>query len=262
MKTFLTTLAAAAAMSTVGAATPTSPAKLPEDATRNIVLVHSALVDGSSWRGVYDELIRDGYHVAIVAHGQLMLSADVAATQRVIDQQDGPVVLVGASYGGVIITEAGAHPKVRALVYVAAMQPEVGESLVDLAARTPSASKNLLPDTNGLLSLDPRVFHADFGADLQSAQAQFLAAGQMPLAVAAASTKVTVAAWHRIPTYGIVATEDRLISPALQRFMYTRGNDKITEIKASHAVFMSQPRAVALVIETAAKVHQTASPAK
>jgi len=136
---------------------------------------------------------------------------------------------------------------------VAAMQPDAGESLVDLASKMPSASKNLLPDTNGFFSLDPKVFHADFGADLPAAQDRFLSIGQMPLAVAAASTKANVAAWHQKPSFGIVATEDRLINPDLQRFMYRRVNDAITEVKASHAVFLSQPRAVALVIEKAAR---------
>ncbi|MFM0154971.1 alpha/beta hydrolase [Paraburkholderia sediminicola] len=232
---------------------PLSAAARPEPALHNIVLVHSALVDGSSWRDVYEKLVKDGYHVSIVAHTQSALSDDVAATRRVIEQQDGPVVLVGASYGGSIITEAGVDPKVRALVYVAAMQPDVGESLIDLASRMPSVSKNLRPDSHGFLSLDPKVFHADFCADVPAALAGFLAIGQMPLAVTAASAKTTVAAWHDKPAYGVIATQDRLINPDLQRFMYKRGNDTIVEVKASHGVFLSQPRVVAEVIEQAAK---------
>jgi pimeloyl-ACP methyl ester carboxylesterase len=237
----------------LSSALPVSAAPRTEPAVHNIVLVHSALVDGSSWRGVYEKLVKDGYHVSIVAHTQTAIADDVAATRRVVEQQDGPVVLVGASYGGSIITEAGADPKVKALVYVAAMQPDVGESLIDLANRIPSASKNLLPDSHGFLSLDPKVFHADFCADVPEAQAQFLAIGQMPLAVAAASAKTTVAAWHDKAAYGVVATEDRLINPHLQRFMYKRGNNTIVEVKASHGVFLSQPRVIAEVIERAAK---------
>jgi pimeloyl-ACP methyl ester carboxylesterase len=129
----------------LSSALPVSAAPRTEPAVHNIVLVHSALVDGSSWRGVYEKLVKDGYHVSIVAHTQTAIADDVAATRRVVEQQDGPVVLVGASYGGSIITEAGADPKVKALVYVAAMQPDVGESLIDLANRIPSTSKNLLP---------------------------------------------------------------------------------------------------------------------
>jgi len=233
-------------------ALPVAASTLPESKVRNVVLVHSALVDGSSWKGVYDQLTKDGYHVSIVAHMQRSLTDDVAATKRVLDQQDGPTVLVGASYGGSIITQAGDHPNVKSLVYVAAMQPDVGESLIDLSNKIPPVSKNLLPDANGFLSLDPKVFHADFAADIPKAQADFLSIGQMPLAVAAASAKTTVAAWHHKPSYAVLSTEDQLIDPSLQRFMYTRGNDKITEIKASHGVFLSQPVRVAKVIEEAA----------
>lgn len=236
----------------VAAALPAAASSLPKAKVHNIVLVHSALVDGSSWKGVYDQLTKDGFKVSIVAHTQTSLVEDVAATKRVLDQQDGPTVLVGASYGGSIITQAGDHPNVKALVYVAAMQPDVGESLVDLSNRIPPISTHLVPDTHGLLSLDPKVFHADFAADIPKAQADFLANGQMPLAVAAASAKTTVAAWHDKPSYAVLATEDQLIDPKLQRYMYTRGKDKITEIKASHGVFLSQPVRVAKVIEKAA----------
>ncbi|MBK5395955.1 alpha/beta hydrolase [Pseudomonas sp. TH39(2020)] len=236
----------------VVAAFPAAASSLPQTKVHNIVLVHSALVDGSSWKGVYDQLTKDGFKVSIVAHTQTSLAEDVAATKRVLDQQDGPAVLVGASYGGSIITQAGDHPNVKSLVYVAAMQPDVGESLVDLSSKIPPISTHLLPDAHGFLSLDPKVFHADFAADIPKAQADFLAAGQMPLAVAAASAKTTVAAWHDKPSYAVLATEDQLIDPKLQRYMYTRGNDKITEVKASHGVFLSQPTRVAKVIEKAA----------
>lgn len=244
-KVVLSAIAVAVALPV--AASPAHAAK-----ARNVVLVHSALVDGSSWKGVYDQLTKDGYHVSIVAHTQTSLADDVAATKRVLDMQDGPTVLVGASYGGSIITQAGDHKNVKSLVYVAAMQPGVGESLVDLSTKIPPVSKNLLPDANGFLSLDPKVFHADFAADIPKAQADFLAIGQMPLALAAAKERTTVAAWHEKPSYAVLSTEDKLIDPKFQHFMYTRGNDNITEIKASHGVFLSQPVKVAKVIEKAA----------
>lgn len=245
-------IATAACLIAGTAILPAIAQPMPLPTVHNVVLVHSALVDGSSWRGVYDQLRKDGYNVSIVAHAQMVLSDDVAATVRVLDQQDGPAVLVGASYGGVVITQAGIHSKVSALVYVAAVQPDVGESLIDLSNRMPPASSNLQPDNHGLLSLDPKVFHSDFGADLREDDAAFLSIGQMPLSVAAASTKATVAAWHQKPAFGIVATEDRLINPELQRYMYNRGKNDITEIRASHAVFLSNPKEVARVIEKAA----------
>ncbi len=224
-------------------------------AAATIVLVHGALIDGSSWRGVYDVLTRDGYRVSIVQQPLTGLDEDVAATRCVLDQQDGPVVLVGQSYGGSIITVAGSDPKVKALVYVAALQPDVGETTGQLAASMPGAapSDDLKQTRDGFIFLDPRKFAADFGADLPWAQARFMANAQMPVAAAAFGAPVKVAAWHDKPSYGIVATEDRALNPKLARWMYQRSGAKVTEIKASHAVYISHPRAVARVIETAAR---------
>lgn len=224
-------------------------------AVKNIVLVHGADNDGSAWRGVYDILIKDGYHVSVVQQPLTGLSDDVAATQRVIDQQDGPVILVGHSYGGTIITVAGVDPKVRALVYVAALQPDVGETTNKLAASMPGdvPASDIKLTKDGFLFVDPSKYAADVGTDLSPAQAEFMANSQMPVAAAAFDAPVTVAAWHDKPSYGIVAIEDRALNPKLARWMYKRSGAKTTEIKANHLVYISQPDAVARVIETAAR---------
>jgi pimeloyl-ACP methyl ester carboxylesterase len=224
-------------------------------AVKNIVLVHGANTDGSAWRGVYNILKKDGYHVSVVQQPLTGLSDDVAATQRVIDQQDGPVILVGHSYGGTIITVAGTDPKVRALVYVAALQPDVGESTSQLAASMPGQVpiSDLKPTKDGFIFIDPKKFAADVGTDLPRAQAEYMANSQMPVAAAAFDAPVTVAAWHDKPSYGIVATADRALNPTLARWMYKRSGAKITEIKANHLAYVSQPGAVAGVIETAAR---------
>jgi pimeloyl-ACP methyl ester carboxylesterase len=224
-------------------------------AVKNVVLVHGANTDGSAWRGVYDILKKDGYHVSVVQEPLTGLSDDVAATQRVIDQQDGPVILVGHSYGGTIITVAGADPKVRALVYVAALQPDVGETTGQLAASMPGEvpGSDLKPTKDGFIFIDPDKFAADVGTDLPPAQAEFMANSQMPVAAAAFDAPVTVAAWHDKLSYGIVATEDRALNPMLARWMYKRSGAKTIEIKANHLVYISQPDAVAGVIETAAR---------
>ena len=224
-------------------------------ATVNIVLVHGANADGSGWRGVYEILKKDGYNVSVVQQPLTGLSADVAATQRVIDQQDGPVILVGHSYGGTIITVAGADPKVRALVYVAALQPDVGETTNQLAASMPGdvPASDIKPTRDGFLFVDPSKYAADVGTDLPPALAEFMANSQTPVAAAAFDAPVSVAAWHDKPSYGIVATADRALNPMLARWMYKRSGAKITEIKANHLVYISQPGAVAGVIEAAAR---------
>jgi len=224
-------------------------------ARMNLILVHGTDTDGSGWRGVYDILKQDGYRVSVVQEPLTGLSDDVAATQRVIDQQQGPTILVGHSYGGTIITIAGADPKVRALVYVAAMQPDVGETTNQLISKIPGEipSSDVRRTKDGFLFINPAAFAADFGADLPKAQADFMAHAQMPVAAAAFDASVTIAAWHDKPSYGIVATEDRVLNPKLARWMYERSGAKITEIKASHAVHITQSRAVASVIEAAAR---------
>ncbi len=221
----------------------------------NIVLVHGALTDGSTWKGVYDVLTRDGFRVRVVQQPLTGLADDVAATVRVIDQLDGPVVLVGHSYGGTVITVAGADPKVKALVYVAALQPDVGETTNQLSSSKPGKVpvSDLFASQDGFLFFQPARFPADVGADVPAAQARFMAEAQMPVAAAAFQAPVTVAAWHDKPSFGVVATEDLEVSPELARWMYKRAGTKVTEIKGSHLVYISQPRVVANVIEAAAR---------
>jgi pimeloyl-ACP methyl ester carboxylesterase len=241
------------------AAVATSPAveagSAPIGKLKNIVLVHGAITDGSGWRGVYDILTKDGYRVSVVQQPLTGLADDVAATKRVIDQQDGPVILVGHSYGGTIITVAGADPKVRALVYVAAVQPDIGETTNQLAASMPGAapSSDFKPTGDGFIFIDSTKFAADVAADVPLARAKFMASSQMPVAAAAFDAPVTVAAWRDKPSYGIVATADRALNPTLARWMYQRSGAKMTDIKASHLVYMSHPGAVANVIERAAR---------
>ncbi|MDP9857557.1 alpha/beta fold hydrolase [Agrobacterium tumefaciens] len=220
---------------------------------RNIVLVHGALVDGSGWRGVYDVLTRDGYNVSIVQQPLTSLEQDVAATRRVLDQQDGDVVLVGHSYGGTIITTAGDDPKVKALVYVAALLPEKGESTAQLLQAMPSPTNDIKPSKDGFLLVQRAKFASDFGADLPKDQAEFMARSQMPVAVAATNAQVTVAAWHEKPSYAIVAKDDMIINPDLERWMYKRAGSTVTEVEGGHAIYISQAAAVANVIEEAAK---------
>ena len=219
----------------------------------SIVLVHGALIDGSSWRGVYKVLTRDGYRVSIVQEPLTGLDEDVAATRRVLDQLDGPVVLVGNSYGGSVITVAGSDPKVKALVYVAALQPDAGETSAEAAPPKEEAGKDLRPTQDGFIFLDPATFAADVGADLPKATADFMAHSQMPIFGAAFSTRLTAAAWRDKPSYAVIATEDRSLDPQIARRMARRAGSKVTELKGSHFIFISQPRAVARVIETAAR---------
>jgi len=247
-------LALAAALLAASAAVQAGPAAA--GVVKNIVLVHGALTDGSAWRGVYDILTRDGCRVSIVQQPLTGLAEDVAATQRVLDQQDGPVVLVGHSYGGTIITVAGADPKVRALVYVAALQPEVGETSNQLAASLPGTapSSDFRSSKDGFVFLDPARFAADVAADLPPAQARYLAHAQVPVAAAAFDAPVTVAAWHDKPSYAILATADRALNPALAHRMVQRSGAKLTEIEGgSHLIYVSHPAAVAGVIEAAAR---------
>jgi pimeloyl-ACP methyl ester carboxylesterase len=244
-----TILALAIATATTSAQSTPSPTAPPV----TVVLVHGALFDGSSWRGVYDVLTNDGYRVSIVQQPLTSFDADLAATQRVLDQQDGPVILVGNSYGGSIITVAGTDPKVKALVYVAALQPDVGETSAQIAPPMHPASDDLKPTPDGFVFLDPAKFAADVGADLPRAQAEFMAHAQMPVAGAVFNTKLTAAAWHNKPSYAIIATQDRSLDPKVAHWMARRAGSKVTEINSSHAVHIAHPRDVARVIETAAR---------
>lgn len=218
-----------------------------------IVLVHGALIDGSSWRGVFDVLTKDGYSVSVAQPPLTGLEEDVAATRRAIDQLEGSVVLVGNSYGGSIITVAGTDPKVKALVYIAALQPDVGETSAEVAPPNRQAANRLRQTKDGFISLDPDHFAVDIGADLPKDTADFMARSQMPIMGAAFGTKLTAAAWRDKPSYAIIASEDHELDPAVAHRMATRAGSKVTVLKGSHLIFVSHPRAVARVIETAAQ---------
>jgi pimeloyl-ACP methyl ester carboxylesterase len=220
---------------------------------KNIVLVHGALADASGFRAVYDLLRKRGYHVSLTSQPLTSRAADVAAVRRVLDLQNGPVILVGHSYGGALITETGNDPKVKALVYVAALQPDAGESPFELLSSKPAASEAVKFTADGYAYLDPAHYQEDFAADLPKADTDFMADTQMLVAVECLQAPVSVAAWHEKPSYAIVATEDRSLNPDLQRFMYQRSKSKVTELVSSHAIYVSQPGAVADVIVAAAR---------
>jgi pimeloyl-ACP methyl ester carboxylesterase len=227
-------------------------------AAKDIVIVHGALVDGSGWRAVYDILNKDGFHVTIVQEPLTGLAEDVDATKRVIDQQTGPVVLVGHSYGGSVITEAGDDPKVSALVYVAALQPDKGEASGALMSKFAAPNDAMRAATNRTrpdkyFFIPPAKFRETYAADVPAAEAKFMADSEQQLAEKAMGAPLSAAAWHDKPSYAILTTRDHVISPELQRWMYQRSGAKVTELAASHAVFVSQPEAVAKVIEAAAK---------
>ena len=224
-----------------------------------VVLVHGGFVDGSGWQGVYDELTGRGLNVSVVQNPTTSLLADVATTNDVIDSQPGPVVLVGHSYGGVVVTEAGTHDQVAAIVYIAAFAPDKGESVNTLIADPPPGAPvpPILPPTNGFLFLDRHKFAASFAADLPAAQSKFMADSQVPWGVDALTGTVTEPAWRLKPSWYLVATDDHMIPPPAQRAMAERTGATVTEVAASHAVYVSQPQAVADVIEQAVQ-HLTA----
>lgn len=226
-----------------------------QKAVKNIVLVHGAFADGSGWEGVYKILKQKGYNVSVVGNPNTGMPDDVAATKRVLEQQDGPVILVGHSYGGAIITEAGNADNVVGLVYVAAFMPEENETLLKLLQSGPAATKSgiLPPDKNGFVWYDKAKFHEGFCADLSKEKADFMAYAQVPISASAFGYSIPKAAWKTKPSWYVVATQDETIPPDAERFMGKRGGAKVTEIKGSHCVFISQPQAVANVIEAAAK---------
>ena len=219
----------------------------------NVVLVHGAFADGSGWNVVSAILTKHGFHVTVVQPPETSLEDDVAATNRALDQQAGPTVLVGHSYGGIIITAAGNHANVKSLVYVAAFQPDTGESLVSLGQHIPPASKAIKPTSDGYLYFDSASFQADFAADLPASQAEYMARSQVYLSLKAATSGASSPAWKNKPSFAVVATKDRAINPALERFMYKRARATTIELSASHAVYISQAPAIAALIEKAAQ---------
>lgn len=219
----------------------------------NIVLVHGAWADGAGWEGVYRALTAKGHRVSVVQNPLTSFEADVAAVDRVLARQDGPVLLVGHSYGGAVITQAGNAASVAGLVYVTAFAPDAGESVQTLLAGGGGPPPPLQPSADGFLFFDPSVFPQAFAQDLPAEQGAFLAASQIPTAGACFGTPITTAAWRSKPSSYVLATEDRVIPPPAQRQMATRANATITEVRGSHAVYVSQPVAVADAIDAAAQ---------
>jgi len=224
-------------------------------ASAAVVLVHGGFVDGSGWEDVYRILKTDGYTVSVVQNPTSSLADDVAATKRVLAAQDGPVILVGHSYGGVVITEAGNDPRVAALVYIAAFAPDKGESVAALIKDPPPGAPvpPILPPQDGYLSLDRGRFAASFAADVSKEKAEFMADSQIPWGVAALNGTITEPAWKNKPSWYLVASEDRMIPPAAQHAMSKRAGATVVEVSGSHAVYVSKPEAVAALIKTAAK---------
>lgn len=247
-----TGLLALLAIATAVAAAGQAAAAAPRTGAKSVVIVPGSFVDGSGWRVVHDILYHKGYKVSVVHQPHTTLNDDVAATREILDQQVGPVVLVGHSSGGAVISIAGDRDEVKALVYVAALVPEVGESIGQLIASKPSPSDSVRPARDGHLFFDPLRFHDDFAADLTVNRTNFMAVSQAPATAAMIGAPGWGAAWRDKPSYAIVARDDRALSPDLQRWMYKRAGAKVTEIAASHVVYISQPEAVARVIEQAA----------
>src|ERR1700754_2214071 len=234
----------------------TSAIAAPQPAhVKSVVLAHGAVADGSVWEGVYKILRKDGYNVTIVQNPTNSLADDVAVTRRAIAAADGKVILVGHSYGGVIVSEAGNDPKVAGVVYIAAFAPDKGESVASLIANpAPGAPvPPILPPKDGYLFLDSSKFAASFAADVRPDLAQFMADSQVPWGVEALQGAVTNPAWRVKPSWYLVASEDKMIPPAAQRMMAARAGAHVSETPASHAVYVSKPAAVAAVIEQAAK---------
>jgi pimeloyl-ACP methyl ester carboxylesterase len=224
-------------------------------AEKTIVLVHGGFVDGSGWEGVYRILKKDGYNVAIVQNPTISHADDVAATKRIVHAQDGPVILVGHSYGGAVITEAGTDPQVVGLVYITAFAPDTGESVSTLIANPPPGAPvpPILPPQEGYLFLDRARFHASFAADVDEEKAAFMADSQVPWGVEALSGMISEPAWKSKPSWYLVATDDKMIPPPAQRFMSQRAGSTVVEVAGSHAIYVSQPNVVAALIEKAAR---------
>jgi pimeloyl-ACP methyl ester carboxylesterase len=222
---------------------------------QNVVLVHGGFVDGSGWQGVYDLLTADGYNVSVVQNQTLSLESDVETTHNVLDRQDGPAILVGHSYGGAVITEAGTHDSVAGLAYITAFAPDQGESVSSLIAGFPTDGPQppILPPQDGFLFLDREKFAASFAADVPAREAAFMADSQVPWGVEALNGTIGDPAWRSKPSWYLIVTEDRMIPPPAQRMMAERTGATTTEVPGSHAIYVSQPAAVASLITQAAR---------
>jgi pimeloyl-ACP methyl ester carboxylesterase len=230
---------------------------------KNIVLVHGGFVDGSGWEGVYSILKEDGYNVSIVQNPTISLKDDVAATKRILAAQDGPAILVGHSYGGAVITEAGNDPKVAGLVYITAFAPDKGESVATLIQNPPPGAPvpPILPPQDGYLFLERAKFPASFAADVNADKAAFMADSQVPWGVEALNGKISEPAWKAKPSWYLIVTDDKMIPPDAQRSMSKRAGSAVVEVKGSHAIYVSQPEAVAALVEKAAKSVKTSAAA-
>jgi pimeloyl-ACP methyl ester carboxylesterase len=226
----------------------------------NVVLVHGGFADGSGWEGVYEILKKDGFNVTVVQNPTISLAGDVAVTKGAIAAQDGPVVLVGHSYGGVVITEAGTEPKVESLVYIAAFAPDTGESVSSLIKDPPAGAPvpPILPPVDGFLFLDREKFADSFAADVPADRAAFMADSQVPWGLEALEGAVTEPAWKSKPSWYLLATEDKMIPPPAQKLMSQRAGSTVVEVAGSHAIYVSQPQAVADLIKQAASGAKTA----
>ena len=228
---------------------------------RNVVLVHGGFVDGSGWKGVYDLLAADGFNVSVVQNQTLSLESDVETTHNVLDLQDGPAILVGHSYGGAVITEAGRHERVAGLVYITAFAPDQGESVSTLIADPPPGAPvpPILPPQDGFLFLDRAKFAAAFAADVPAREAAFMADSQVPWGIEALNGEVSEPAWRSKPSWYLIATDDRMIPPPAQRAMAERAGSTVAEEAGSHSIYISQPRAVTGLIEQAARLARQAA---
>jgi pimeloyl-ACP methyl ester carboxylesterase len=220
----------------------------------NVVLVHGGFVDGAGWRGVYDILKSDGFNVGIVQNPTLSLAGDVAATKLILDSQPGPAVMVGHSYGGAVITQAGTHPSVASLVYITAFAPDKGESVNSLIANPPPGAPvpPILPPMNGFLFLDKAKFAASFAGDVDPDTAAFMADSQVPWGVDALAGAITEPAWKSRPSWYLQVRDDRMIPYPAQQFMAQRAGATVAEVPGSHAIYVSNPKAVAALIARAA----------
>jgi pimeloyl-ACP methyl ester carboxylesterase len=252
-------IAAAALAAAVPVAAQSQPAEpnaraAESQSVRNVVLVHGAFADGSGWRGVYDDLTARGYRVTIVQNPLTSLADDVAATRRALDRQDGQAILVGHSWGGTVITEAGVDPKVAGLVYVSALSPDAGETTAAQYEGFVTPPEFVIETHgDGFGSLQAETFKAGFAADTSDADAAFMRDSQVPIALSAFGTTLTQAAWRSKPSWAVIATDDKAFDLRMLRHMANRIGAKVTEVEASHAVFMTQPKVVADVIDEAAR---------
>jgi pimeloyl-ACP methyl ester carboxylesterase len=239
-------------LSVVLAALGIAVASVAPAAVTNVVLVHGAFADGSGWKPVASILEKDGYTVYVVQIPETSFDADVAATRIILDRS-GPCVLVGHSWGGMVITEAGTNASVRSLVYINAFEPDVGETAGGLQGKTPPAATSIGPVGGGFVAIKPEAFHADFAADVPQSITGFMSISQVPIAASSFDAKATAKAWSQKPSYAIVSTQDRMINPDLERFMSSRAKSQTIELVGSHVIFLSHPKEVAALIEKAAK---------